>query len=57
LKKVSKYDNKFKKAIGENATAGGKSDFRAQLKTVQRENIAETLEKKVVFGSVDFCKF
>jgi len=45
LKKVSKYDNKFKKAIGEKA-GGDKSDFRAQLKTVKRENITETLEKK-----------
>jgi len=46
LKKVSKYDNKFKKAIGEKAPGGDKSDFRAQLKTVKRENITETLEKK-----------
>jgi len=50
LKKVSKYDNKFKKLA-----AGGddgkpvveKQDFRSQLKVVKRENIAETLDKKV----------
>jgi hypothetical protein len=47
LKKVSKYDNKFKKASGEGKVAGDKADFRSQLKVVKRENIAETLDKKV----------
>jgi len=46
LKKVSKYENKFKKAIGEKP-AETKADFRSQLKVVKRENIAETLDKKV----------
>lgn len=50
LKKVSKYDNKFKKlaAGGEGGKpAAEKQDFRSQLKVVKRENIAETLDKKV----------
>jgi hypothetical protein len=46
LKKVSKYDNKFKKVSGEKP-AGEKADFRSQLKVVKRENISETLDKKV----------
>jgi len=51
LKKVSKYDNKFKKGAVAAGEAGKpaveKQDFRSQLKVVKRENIAETLDKKV----------
>ncbi|KAI6193376.1 Troponin [Aphelenchoides besseyi] len=47
LKKVSKYDNKFKKLAGGEKPAGEKADFRSQLKNVKRENINETLDKKV----------
>ncbi|KAI6185175.1 Troponin [Aphelenchoides fujianensis] len=47
LKKVSKYDNKFKKLAGGEKPAGEKADFRSQLKNVKRENITETLDKKV----------
>jgi hypothetical protein len=50
LKKVSKYDNKFKKASGDKP-AGEKADFRSQLKVVKRENISETLDKKVSLSS------
>jgi len=42
---VSKYDNKFKKSV--DAKPAEKSDFRAQLKVVKKENTLETLEKKV----------
>lgn len=44
LKKVSKYDNKFKK-LGE-AKTGDKEDFRAKLKVVKKENVIEDLVNK-----------
>lgn len=54
LKKVSKYDNKFRKAIagegGDAAAAAGakpKEDFRAKLKAVEKKNVLEVLETKV----------
>jgi len=47
LKKVSKYDNKFKKIAAGEKPAGEKQDFRSQLKVVKRDNVADQLEKKV----------
>jgi hypothetical protein len=50
LKKVSKYDNKFRKLTeGSAATGGGegpKKDFRAQLKVVKKENVIEEIVAK-----------
>lgn len=52
LKKVSKYDNKFKKgaASAEGGAAEGgaapKADFRSQLKVVKKENALDVLSKK-----------
>ncbi|KAI3415974.1 hypothetical protein GPALN_005532 [Globodera pallida] len=51
LKKVSKYDNKFRKAAqaeggGETVSAGPKEDFRSKLKTVEKKNVMEVLEIK-----------
>lgn len=43
LKKVSKYDNKFKKMQGEKSD---KADFRANLKVVKKENVMEELMAK-----------
>jgi hypothetical protein len=54
LKKVSKYDNKFRKvAIAAGGEGGGvseskpKEDFRAKLKAVEKKNVMEVLEHKV----------
>ena len=51
LKKVSKYDNKFRKAIagegGADAGSKPKEDFRAKLKAVEKKNVMEVLESKV----------
>ena len=52
LKKVSKYDNKFKKLGGGEKAPGAKEDFRAQLKNVKREDISATLDKKASFSAV-----
>lgn len=47
LKKVSKYDNKFKK-LGEQGTEKKeKADFRSQLKVVKKENVLDELVSKV----------
>jgi len=48
LKKVSKYDNKFKKlAAGEEGVVGSKKeDFRSKLKVVKKENAIEAIESK-----------
>jgi len=47
LKKVSKYDNKFKKlAAGEEGTVSKKEDFRSKLKVVKKENAIEAIESK-----------
>jgi len=67
LKKVSKYDNKFKKlgaaaaeagaAPGEGgAPAGAKSDFRAQLKVVKKDIQQEILEKTKKSDKPDWHK-
>jgi len=48
LKKVSKYDNKFKK-LGE-AKTGEKQDFRSQLKVVKKENVLDELVQKKAKG-------
>uniref|UniRef100_A0A915DGH2 Troponin I n=1 Tax=Ditylenchus dipsaci TaxID=166011 RepID=A0A915DGH2_9BILA len=49
LKKVSKYDNKFKK-LAESPEGGpaktAKQDFRSQLKVVKKENVIEELVAK-----------
>jgi len=59
LKKVSKYDNKFKK-LSEKAEAatggggelgGGKKDFRAQLKVVKKENVIDDIVLKKKGGA------
>jgi len=49
LKKVSKYDNKFRKALageGGEGPAKPKEDFRAKLKAVEKKNVMEVLENK-----------
>ncbi|CAJ0953694.1 unnamed protein product, partial [Mesorhabditis belari] len=46
LKKVSKFDNKFKK-LAASKEGSEKQDFRANLKVVKKENIEEIMEKKV----------
>jgi len=48
LKKVSKYDNKFKKLTEAAASpeGGGKKDFRAQLKVVKKENVIDEIVAK-----------
>ncbi|KAF8354929.1 tni-3 [Pristionchus pacificus] len=47
LKKVSKYDNKFKQATKTEGEAPKKADFRNNLKVVKKEtNIDELLKKK-----------
>ncbi|CAJ0947008.1 unnamed protein product, partial [Mesorhabditis belari] len=45
LKKVSKYDNRFKK-LAEAKKGGEKADFRKDLKTVKRENVFTELANK-----------
>jgi hypothetical protein len=53
LKKVSKYDNKFRKALAGDSEGGGpvkpKEDFRAKLKAVEKKNVMEVLENKVIY--------
>lgn len=44
LKKVSKYDNKFKKMA--ETKKEDKQDFRSNLKVVKKENTLEEIEKK-----------
>jgi len=46
LKKVSKYDNKFKKMADSGTTKTEKQDFRSQLKVVKKENVIEELVAK-----------
>jgi hypothetical protein len=47
LKKVSKYDNKFKKLNEQQQEKkGDKQDFRSQLKVVKKENVLEELVQK-----------
>ncbi|CAJ0577423.1 unnamed protein product, partial [Mesorhabditis spiculigera] len=46
LKKVSKFDNKFKK-LGQAKEGTEKQDFRSNLKVVKKENVEEIMEKKV----------
>ena len=47
LKKVSKYDNKFKKLNEQQQEKKGeKQDFRSQLKVVKKENVLEELVQK-----------
>ncbi|GMT13441.1 hypothetical protein PFISCL1PPCAC_4738, partial [Pristionchus fissidentatus] len=48
LKKVSKYDNKFKKMAseGESKTKSTKADFRSNLKVVKKENVVDDLMAK-----------
>lgn len=49
LKKVSKYDNKFRKVLageGEATSTKPKEDFRAKLKAVEKKNVMEVLENK-----------
>lgn len=45
MKKVSKYDNKFKKLA--ETSKEDKQDFRSQLKVVKKENVIEELVNKV----------
>ncbi|KAF8360663.1 hypothetical protein PRIPAC_87586 [Pristionchus pacificus] len=48
LKKVSKYDNKFKKMATEGeAKTAPKADFRSNLKVVKKENAVEEILAKV----------
>ncbi|GMS83336.1 hypothetical protein PENTCL1PPCAC_5511, partial [Pristionchus entomophagus] len=48
LKKVSKYDNKFKKMASEgDAKTAPKADFRSNLKVVKKENAVEEILAKV----------
>uniref|UniRef100_A0A914S4Y6 Troponin I n=1 Tax=Parascaris equorum TaxID=6256 RepID=A0A914S4Y6_PAREQ len=46
LKKVSKYDNKFKKMAGQKKE--DKQDFRANLKVVKKENVIDDIVNKRV---------
>lgn len=53
LKKVSKYESKFKKNVGvlgestgEGGAAAPKQDFRAKLKVVKKENVIEEIVAK-----------
>lgn len=56
LKKVSKYDNKFKKMADATKTEG-KADFRANLKVVKKENaIEEIMTKKAKSDKPDWSK-
>lgn len=45
LKKVSKYENRFRKTVGEEVSKP-KEDFRSKLKTVEKKNVMEVLESK-----------
>lgn len=47
LKKVSKYDNKFKASTKKSED---KADFRSNLKIVKKDNVQAILEVKVVFS-------
>ena len=49
LKKVSKYDNKFKSA---GKAEGEKADFRSNLKVVKKESAVEDLMAKVIFENL-----
>uniref|UniRef100_A0A0K0EX77 Troponin I (inferred by orthology to a D. melanogaster protein) n=1 Tax=Strongyloides venezuelensis TaxID=75913 RepID=A0A0K0EX77_STRVS len=53
LKKVSKYDNKFKKMA---ATKEDKQDFRANLKVVKKETVIDDLVAKKKFDKPDWSK-
>ena len=44
LKKVSKYDNKFKSKVQTEGSAA-KADFRSNLKVVKKENAIDDLLK------------
>jgi hypothetical protein len=46
LKKISKYDNKFKNLASKGENKGEKQDFRSQLKVVKKENVLEELVSK-----------
>ncbi|KJH47623.1 Troponin [Dictyocaulus viviparus] len=46
LKKVSKYDNKFKKMAAAEKNKGEKADFRANLKVVKKENAIQDIMSK-----------
>jgi hypothetical protein len=46
LKKVSKYDNKFKKMADVSSTSEKKEDFRSKLKTVKKENVIDEMVAK-----------
>lgn len=61
LKKVAKYDNKFKKfgggaagAEGEGAVATSKEDFRSKLKTVKKDIIEELAAKTKKTDKLDW---
>ena len=46
LKKVSKYDNKFKSKVQTEGSAA-KADFRSNLKVVKKENAIDDLLKVI----------
>ncbi|VDM56128.1 unnamed protein product [Angiostrongylus costaricensis] len=46
LKKVSKYDNRFKKMADAEKNKGEKADFRANLKVVKKENAIQDIMSK-----------
>uniref|UniRef100_A0A8R1Y0J9 Troponin n=1 Tax=Onchocerca volvulus TaxID=6282 RepID=A0A8R1Y0J9_ONCVO len=50
LKKVSKYDNKFKKMAGQKED---KQDFRANLKVVKKENVIDDIVNKQLAKKTD----
>ncbi|KAL3089592.1 hypothetical protein niasHT_030101 [Heterodera trifolii] len=53
LKKVSKYDNKFRKAaLTEGESTAPKEDFRSKLKTVEKKNVMEELESKANIAAI-----
>uniref|UniRef100_A0A0N4ZWA2 Troponin i n=1 Tax=Parastrongyloides trichosuri TaxID=131310 RepID=A0A0N4ZWA2_PARTI len=54
LKKVSKYDNKFKKMA--DAKKEDKQDFRANLKVVKKETVLDDLVAKKKFDKPDWSK-
>uniref|UniRef100_A0A915C9B3 Troponin I n=1 Tax=Parascaris univalens TaxID=6257 RepID=A0A915C9B3_PARUN len=51
LKKVSKYDNKFKKMAGQKKE--DKQDFRANLKVVKKENVIDDIVNKQMAKKTD----
>lgn len=51
LKKVSKYDNKFKKMTGQKKE--DKQDFRANLKVVKKENVIDDIVNKQMAKKTD----